>query len=143
MSYSDKNLSVIRPSLWVITAEILLGVLFSFLVLPLLYAIYKVAEILCWKYYINERTIVERTGVFSVLRKEIHYARIKSIMVYEPFLFRLVGLSNITIKTSDPYKPTLRLYGVRDGQRIKQMLSSKADKGRKKEGIKEFDLYSL
>jgi uncharacterized membrane protein YdbT with pleckstrin-like domain len=129
--------------LWVITAEILLGVLFSFLVLPLLYAIYKVAEILCWKYYINERTIVERTGVFSVLRKEIHYARIKSIMVYEPFLFRLVGLSNITIKTSDPYKPTLRLYGVRDGQRIKQMLSSKADKGRKKEGIKEFDLYSL
>lgn len=64
-------------------------------------------------------------------------------MVDQPFLLRLVGLSNITIKSSDPYMPVLELKAISDGIRIKEMLSQKVYDWRKAEGIKEFDMYSL
>ena len=56
--------------------------------------------------------MVERKGVFNVLRKELHYYRIKSVYIEEPFLFRIFNLANVHIKTSDPYLPELKLYGV-------------------------------
>lgn len=143
MSYSDNNEGVLRPSLWVVASEIFWGVVAFILIFPLFNAIYRIIEVLCWKYYFNEQTITERTGVFSVRRRELHYARIKSIMVDEPFLFRIVGICNITIKSSDPYMPVLRLWGIPHGDLIRQMLKEKAHYWRKKEGIKEFDLYNL
>lgn len=143
MKYSDNSEATLRPSLWVIASEIFWGVVMFILVFPLFNAIYRVAEILCWRYYFNDEKITERTGVFSVQRRELHYARVKSIMVEEPFLFRIVGISNIIIKSSDPYMPVLRLWGIYQGAVLKELIEERVRYWRKKEGIREFDLYNL
>jgi len=145
MTYSDENLFTTTPSFWIIVPVFILSLLLTFFKFPflLLYTAYKIVELWCWDYLVNERTIIEKKGIFSVSYREIHYSRIKSIMVDQPFILRIVGLSNITIKSSDPYMPTLKLYAIADAINIKKFLSEKTHTWRKAEGIKEFDMYNL
>jgi len=133
------------PSPWTIVPTTVLAFVLSLFGFPFLflYVIYQFAEIWFWDYEFHDQTIVERKGIFSVSYREVHYARIKSIMVDQPFVLRIVGLSNITIKSSDPDIPVLELKAISHGLKIKEMLSQKVYDWRKAEGIKEFDMYSL
>jgi uncharacterized membrane protein YdbT with pleckstrin-like domain len=123
----------------------LLALFLSFFGFPFLFlvVIYQFFELWFWDYELYDRTIVEKKGIFSVSYREVHYARIKSIMVDQPFLLRIVGLSNITIKSSDPYMPILEIKAVSDGLQLKEFISQKMYEWRKAEGIKEFDMYNL
>jgi uncharacterized membrane protein YdbT with pleckstrin-like domain len=145
VNYSDTKLFSAAPSPWTIVPFGLVALLLCFVKFPflLLFTIYQFIELWNWDYIFNEQTVVEKKGIFSVSYREIHYARIKSIMVDQPFVLRLVGLSNIRIKSSDPYMPTMRINAVANGIEIKQFLSKKTHELRKAEGIKEFDMYSL
>ena len=141
--YTDNKMETISPSQWLNLPFFILGiVLIQTGLFPIL-ALIKYIEILCWKYEFNERTIVERKGILSVTRREIHYYRIKSIKIDEPFWMRLVGISNVSITTSDPYQPELVLKGVPNGQLYRSKLRGLTDLRRKEEGVKEFDMYNL
>ena len=145
MTYSDKNEFILKPSYWLAAPITLLAIALSFVEFPyiFIFSLLRVLEIYCWKYEFNERTIVERKGIFSVERREIQYARIKSIKIDEPFIFRLVGLSNITIQSSDPYMPELVLHAIPFRKTVKAHLDARTYFWRKQEGIREFDMYKL
>lgn len=145
MTYSDDNEFTLHPSYWTAFPLAVLSISLCFMEFPylLVFLLIHILDIACWKYQFNERTITERKGVFSVDRNELHFSRIKSIKIHEPFLFRLVGLSNVTIKSSDPYMPELKLYAIPSGQKIWKYLRAKTDQWRKHDGVKEFDMYNL
>ncbi len=145
MTYSDNLMAIYKPSYWLVVPFGIFALFLSFFGLPflLLFTLYHVIDLYNWQYHFNERTIIERRGIFSVSYREINYARIKSVRVDRPFLFRLVGLWNISLISSDPYMPNLQLYAISDGNEIWSMLKSKTDFWRKSEGIKEFDMYNL
>jgi len=82
--YTDNKMESISPSQWLNLPFFILGVaLFQTVIFPIL-AVIKYIEIMCWKYEFNERTIVERKGILSVTRREIHYYRIKMNSTKEP-----------------------------------------------------------
>lgn len=145
MTYTDKNEFTLQPSYWTVFPLGVLSVFLTFFGFPFLFVflLIQVVDLACWKYQFNERTILERKGIFSVDTKEVHFSRIKSIRIHEPFLFRLVGLANVVIKTSDPYMPELKLYAIPSGLEVRNHLRAKADKWRKTEGVREFDMYRL
>ena len=145
MTYIDDNEFTLQPSYWTVlpVAAVSIGLCFVGFPVLLVFLLIQVLDIACWKYQFNERTITERKGILSVDRTELHYSRIKSIKIHEPFLFRLVGLSNVTIKSSDPYMPELKLYAISSGLKVRSYLRAKADKWRKTEGVREFDMYRL
>jgi membrane protein YdbS with pleckstrin-like domain len=99
--------------------------------------------ITCWRYDFNERTISERKGVFNVSTREIHYFRIKSIRVEEPFLYRFVGLKTYNLVTSDPLIPIFRIYAISDDGSLRDYLKKKATYWRKEMGVKETDFHSF
>jgi uncharacterized membrane protein YdbT with pleckstrin-like domain len=143
MNYSDKTLRVLTPSQWVNLPFFIAGVVgIQTVILPIL-AIVKYIEYKCWRYEFGERTIVQKKGILSVTITEINFYRIKSIKIDEPFWMRLLGLSNVTILTSDPYQKELLLYAVPNGIEIRSLLRSTTHKRRREEGVKEFDMYSL
>lgn len=111
----------------------LLGFLFSFFLL------WKILVLRFWTWIYTGDSIVERKGVFSVTTEEIQYFRIKDVELYEPFLYRLVGLSKIYVYTSDWSKPTIVLNGIYDGQMKRDMIKKMALNHRRKEGVREFD----
>jgi len=143
MNYSDKTIRVLSPSQWVNLPFFILGGFFFYTWLLPLLALVKYLEIACWKYEFGERTIVQKKGILSVTTTEINFYRIKSIKIDEPFWMRLLGLSNVTILTSDPYQRELLLYAVPNGKEIRSLLRSTTHKTRREEGVKEFDMYSL
>jgi uncharacterized membrane protein YdbT with pleckstrin-like domain len=143
--YSDNREGTLHPSYWTVVPSGIIPVLLTFIGLPILlpFTIYRIIEIRCWRYHFNERTIIEQQGIFSVSHTELHYYRIKSIRIEEPFIMRLVGLSNVHIESSDPYKPSMRLYAVRNSMQIREFLRAKADYWRRKVGVREIDMHNI
>ncbi len=143
MRYSDKLLNTVSPSQWVNIIWIILGIgLVKTIIVPL-YALVRVLDIYYWRYEFRERTIIERRGILNISRKEVHYYRIKSIKIDEPFWMRIFGLANLSVMTSDPYQPELVLYAVPRGLRLKDSIRENTHYWRKSEGVREFDMYRL
>jgi membrane protein YdbS with pleckstrin-like domain len=141
--YSDNLIKTLSPSQWINLIYIVLGVvLIQTIFVPLL-AVIKILDVYFWRYEFRERTIIERRGILSVTRKEVHFYRIKSIKIDEPLWMRIFGLSNVSIITSDQYHPELVLYAVPNGINLREYIRVNTDQWRKIEGVKEFDLYNL
>lgn len=103
--------------------------------------IYKVYEVSCWHYEFDIEHICERKGVFTVSREYVQWYRIKSIMIEEPFIMRLVGLSNIHIITSEQFKPNIKLYAIKDGITVKDFLDNKVLMEKTGHQVHEVDNY--
>jgi membrane protein YdbS with pleckstrin-like domain len=108
-----------------------------------LFALYKIYEVSCWRYEFYDDIIIERKGVFLVTRRELYYHRIKSVLVVEPLLHRLVDIGNIQVVTSDNYASTFTFTGIPSVQNVSNSLRSSIGKGRKKNNVREFDLYNM
>lgn len=143
--YSDNLIKVISPSQWTNAAWIIIGVGSVVIKFPLLMllTLIKILDVYYWRYEFHERTLMERRGILKVTRRELHYYRIKSIKVEEPFWMRLFGLANVTVLTSDPYLPELVFYAVRNGNGIRNELRGLVYQQRKDEGVREFDMFQL
>ncbi len=149
MSYTSNlkdQISVIKSSqfLNIGFGLMVVGGLFTtspFVIIPLiLLLLWKVVELYCISWCLTHDSIIERTGVFNVNTDEVHYFRIKDVHLYQPLLYRLVGLSRLTITTSDSSKPVVVLNGVYDGKRKMQTFKALAIATRKEMGVKEFDI---
>ena len=116
---------------------------FWFMAPALLMWVSKWLIVKCWSFQFHEKTIAERKGVFSVLTREIHYFRIKSIRFEQPFFLRIFGLSNVVLVTSDPLIPMLRVYGIADGTQIKTQIKEQISVWRRERTVKEQDIHPL
>lgn len=141
--YSDELEMKTNPSQWINFLWFVFGIGLITLIVPALLAIYKFFDVYLWTYQFRERTIIEQRGVFSVSRTEVHYYRIKSIKIDEPFLMRLFSLGNITIVSSDPLQRELRLIAVHKPVVLKEAIRERVHYMRKKENVREFDKYDL
>ena len=145
--------TIIRPSQWINFFWIWVGIMSLILtfamsywfIIPLPWCMWKVLVLACWKYEIQEDgdTIVEQKGVFTTRRVEINYFRIKSIRIEKNLYFRFMGLSNVQIITSEPFKPALLLYGVSNGENIAEFLKEMSIVWRDKKGVRETDFHNF
>lgn len=133
----------LRPSQWLNSGWILFGLIGCPLVLPTLAAIWKMVETYCHRYDFYNDHILESKGVFNVTRNEIHYFRVKSIQIEEPFLYRVVEISNIHIKTSDQFNQQVVLNAVPVGRTLVNDLKRVVALERKNHNVREFDMYDL
>jgi len=104
--------------------------------------VFKQIQVSCWKYEFYDEVMVEKKGVFSITREEVYYSRIKSIMVEEPFLMRLVGLQVIHVITSEQFKPRFTFYAIEGGEHIKKFLGDIVKITRKESGLREIDIFN-
>ena len=81
--------------------------------------------------------------MFSVLTREVHYFRIKSVRWEQPFWLRIFGLSNVEVITSDPLIRRLSVYAITDGSGIKDKVKEKVSIWRRGRGVGETDIHPL
>ena len=136
---------IVKPSQWVnlgwygaavggFYTHDYLGILISVIL------IYKVLDIYCWSYQFYDDILVEKRGILSVTREEVHYFRIKSMMVNEPFFLRILDLSVINMSTSEQLKPNFTLYGILNAEEVKNEIAKVTKNKRRSNGIKEYDI---
>lgn len=111
----------------------------------LILAIYVFLDVALWSYTIDleEQSILERRGVFSVDRTETLIYRIKSVDIREPLYLRIFGLANVLITASDPKKPNLRLFAQGKCIQLRKEIRSIVEPARKKQGVREHDLFRM
>ena len=108
--------------------------------LALIILIIKALGLYCTTWTIHQDNLIEKTGILNVNTEEVLLYRVKDIRLYEPLLYRLVGLSKLTIITSDYTNPSIVLYGIRNGEELMTIIRQLVANSRKIEGVKELDI---
>ena len=108
--------------------------------LALIILILKALDLYCTTWTIHQDNLIEKTGILNVNTEEVLLYRVKDIRLYEPLLYRLVGLSKLTIITSDYTNPSIVLYGIRNGEELMTIIRQLVANSRKIEGEKELDI---
>ena len=65
--------------------------------------------------------------------------RVKDITLEQPIWLRLVGLSNISLISSDKSDPFITIPAIRNGDALREDISNAVEKMRRKKGVREFD----
>jgi uncharacterized membrane protein YdbT with pleckstrin-like domain len=108
--------------------------------LALIILIIKALDLYCTTWTIHQDNLIEKTGILNVNIEEVLLYRVKDIRLYEPLLYRLVGLSKLTIITSDYTNPSIVLYGIRNGEELMTIIRKLVANSRQIEGVKELDI---
>ena len=108
--------------------------------LALIILILKALDLYCTTWTIHQDNLIEKTGILNVNTEEVLLYRVKDIRLYEPLLYRLVGLSKLTIITSDYTNPSIVLYGIKNGEELMTIIRQLVANSRKIEGVKELDI---
>jgi len=109
-------------------------------VVALIILIIKALNLYCTTWTIHQDNLIEKTGILNVSTEEVLLYRVKDIRLYEPLLYRLVGLSQLTIITSDYTNPSVVLYGIKNGEELMTIIRQLVANSRKIEGVKEIDI---
>ena len=109
-------------------------------VVALIILIIKALNLYCTTWTIQQGNLIEKTGILNVSTEEVLLYRVKDIRLYEPLLYRLVGLSQLTIITSDYTNPSITLYGIKNGEKLMNIIRQLVANSRKVEGVKEIDI---
>ena len=109
-------------------------------VVALIILIIKALNLYCTTWTIQQDNLIEKTGILNVSTEEVLLYRVKDIRLYEPLLYRLVGLSKLTIITSDYTNPSIVLYGIKNGEELMTIIRQLVANSRKIEGVKEIDI---
>ena len=128
------------PSQWTNLGTYVMSILFFWLLLiPVFIALWRFLVVKTWKIKITNQRLIEEKGVFSKTTEELELYRVKDIRLDQPFFYRLVGLSNVILVTSDRTNPIVTIPAVTDGTNLKEKLRTAVDIRRDKKGVRETD----
>ena len=114
--------------------------LLFFLVVPVLYAIWRWIETRCFRYTVSDQRIRVTQGVFSKRTDSIELYRVKDVVLLQPFFLRLFGLGNVELRTSDMTSPLLTMRAVPGPAALREKVLLAAEARRDAKGVRELDV---
>lgn len=127
------------PSQWTNFATYVFCVLFCWLIIPIFIALWTFLVVKNWKIKITDQRLIEEKGVLSKTIDELELYRVKDIRLDQPFLLRLLGLSNIIMTTSDRSHSIVKIPAIKDGKNLREQLRVAVDARRDKKRVRETD----
>ena len=127
------------PSQWTNFGIYVFCILFCWLVIPIFIALWKFLVVKTWKIEITDQRLIEEKGVLSKTTDELELYRVKDIRLDQPFILRLVGLSNIILVTSDKSHSIVKIPAIKDGKNLREKLRTAVDVRRDKKRVRETD----
>lgn len=115
------------------------GVLF-FLVVPLFILLWKWLDVKSRQYELTTQRILSRTGIFSKHTNSIELYRVKDFTVQEPFWYRLFGVGNVVLDTSDRSTPTFVFQAVKQPRELADIIRHQVEHLRNVKGVRELDM---
>ncbi|MEM9931855.1 MAG: PH domain-containing protein, partial [Bacteroidota bacterium] len=109
------------------------------LLLPLPLALWRYLLTQTTRYTLTEERLIVTSGIFHQQQEELELYRVKDYSVSAPLLFRWLGLANIHLLTSDHTHPELVLNGIREADRVKELIRTQVETLRTRKGVREID----
>jgi uncharacterized membrane protein YdbT with pleckstrin-like domain len=74
------------------------------------------------RYHVTSERLRITTGLFSTNTEEVELRRVRDSSIQKPFLFRMLGLGNITLNTADTSAPRVTLQAVPDPDTLQSQI---------------------
>lgn len=107
-------------------------VLFALLVLPLGYALWKYMEIKATKLTLTDQRLIVSTGIFTKRTNETELYRVRDTSIEEPFFYRMFGVGNVIIFSTDEAEGKLHFNAYKKPHWIKDQIRNNAEICRQK-----------
>lgn len=107
--------------------------------IPLSLSIWKYLKVKCQKFELTNERLKIISGVLNRTTEEIELYRIKDTSFQEPFYYRIFGLGNIKLYTSDRSLPELTITALPKGKEFREKLRNMVEVIRAKKNVREVD----
>lgn len=132
----EQQVSSILPEKLAIHVDRLPIYLSVYVLINLLWQILKVWSI---RYEVDPEQLRYSSGVILRKHEFVENYRIKDYAIEKPLIYRMFGLGNLTVYTSDRTTPILHLYAIRKPEEKYQILRGLVELSRKEKHVYEID----
>lgn len=113
------------------------GLLF-WLVIPMLYAVYRYAKTARHTYTLTDQRLIEKQGVLIQRIETLELYRVKYISIRSTLLQTIVGRGTIILETMEASSPVIRLVAIPNAFEVSFMLRNYVEKCRVMKGVRAF-----
>lgn len=100
---------------------------------------WQILKVWCISYEIDPEQLRYSSGVILRKHEFVENYRIKDYAIEKSLIYRMFGLGNLTIYTSDKTTPILHLYAIRKPEEKYQILRGLVELSRKEKRVYEVD----
>ena len=113
--------------------------LLCWLVLPVLYALWRWVDTRLTEYELTSQRLVFRSGVFNRKTEEVELYRVRDSSLDEPLFLRLFGAGNVVISATDASAPNLLLRAVKGPADVRQKLRAAVEAVREQKRVRSIE----
>jgi membrane protein YdbS with pleckstrin-like domain len=110
------------------------------LLLPTFLAVTRYLQTKCKVYELTTERLKTTEGVFSKVTDTLELYRVKDLETRQPFLYRLVGLENIQVNTSDVSSPFVEINAIPRAVGLADKIRNQVEAIRAQKGVREIDV---
>ena len=118
----------------VITAALLAdnNIILLGLIIPVIYAFWKWMAIKTTRLNLTDQRIIVSEGILNKTTNETELYRVRDTTIEEPFFFRIFGLGNVIVFTTDEASPTHKFIAYKKPHWIKDQIRNYSEVCRKR-----------
>jgi membrane protein YdbS with pleckstrin-like domain len=144
---SDKTSPMTEETIWRGTASqlknlgcFILCFLFCWLIVPIFIGLRRYLETKNQVFELTNERLKTTQGIFSKVTESLELYRVKDIEVLQPFIYRIVGLENIKVNTSDLSSPVILIDGLAKEVGLPDKLRNQVEIIRRLKKVRELDI---
>ena len=114
--------------------------LFCWLIVPIFIALSRYLQTKNNLFELTTERLKMTEGVFSKVTETLELYRVKDIEVRQPFFYRMLGVENIQINTSDLSSPVVRLEAIPIAVNLADKMRNQVEAVRMQKRVREIDI---
>ncbi len=118
----------------------ILCVLFCWLIVPIFIALARFLQTKNKIYELTTERLKITEGVFSKVTDTLELYRVKDLETRQPFLYRLVGVENVQMNTSDTSSPFIFIQAIPRAVGLGDKIRNQVEIIRQQKGVREIDV---
>jgi uncharacterized membrane protein YdbT with pleckstrin-like domain len=118
----------------------ILAGLFCWLIVPIFIALTRYLQTKNNVFELTTERVKMTEGIFSKVTETLELYRVKDIEVRQPFIYRMLGLENIAVNTSDLSSPVIVLEGIPTKVGLADKLRNQVETIRAQKKVRELDI---
>ena len=114
--------------------------LFCWLIVPIFIGFRRYLETKNQVFELTTERLKMTEGIFSKVTETLELYRVKDIEILQPFIYRIVGLENIKVNTSDLTSPVILIDGISQKVGLADKLRNQVEIIRAQKKVRELDI---
>ena len=110
------------------------------LAVPIFIAGKRYLQTKCTVYEVTNERLKTTGGILSKMTETLEFYRVKDIERQQPFLYRLCGIENVQLNTSDTSSPLVVIEGVPRHVGLADLIRNQVEAVRQQKGVREIDV---